>query len=143
MEFDVPQKDILVDIPMTITRGVVSYDLCIARKDRIDARKFWTQSGQGKDEDTKTATLQRLKQISIIAELKTASSATTRKELKNDLLKMCGAVKFLERNGAVEFPDCFLVVFDPEGALPVRGAYSDMKRLWPEGVPEPRILIGP
>ena len=143
-EYDLPNKDISAGIGLKTTGGVVSYDLCIARQDRIDARKFWTRSGHRRDgdEDTTVATLHSLEQISIIAELKTATSATSRKALRDDLLKLCGAMRFLKRNGATEYPTCFLVVFDPQRTLPVEEAWSDVSELWPN-VAHPIRLVGP
>jgi len=39
-EFDVSQKDVVIGTAIRPTRGVVSFDLGIARKKWIDNRKF-------------------------------------------------------------------------------------------------------
>jgi len=142
-EFDVAKKDVVTGTSIRPTRGVVSFDLCIAQKKSIDDRKFWTRTGHGNQDNTKAATLKSLKQLSIIAELKTQTAATNLRGLKIDLLKMCGAVTFMKKQGAVKFPRCYLIVFDPDRTLPVEKAYNAVISQWPKGVHKPRVLIGP
>ena len=142
-EFDVAKKDVVVGTSIKPTRGVVSFDLCVTKKKLIDDRKFWTRTGLGKTDNTKKATLGSLRRMSIIAELKTHSSATTVTGLKNDLLKMCGAMKFIKKHRAVKFPRCYLVVFDPDRTLNVSRALDAVLKQWPDGVHKPKVLVGP
>jgi hypothetical protein len=143
IEFDVPNKDVVIDTPLKTSRGVVSFDLSVAKENRIDARKFWTRYQKRKVDDTTAETVNALQQVCIIAELKTNSTATTRGALRKDLWKLCGAMKFLKRQGATKFPTCYLIVLDPERKLPVEAAKLDVMEHWPDGVPEPRIIVGP
>ena len=49
----------------------------------------------------------------------------------------------MKKQGAVKFPRCYLIVFDPDRTLPVEKAYNAVISQWPKGVNKPRVLIGP
>lgn len=143
-EFNLPVRDLAPESGLAESNGAISFDFAIARSE-IDCRTWKTRTpGWGKGVSTTPQTLESLKEISVLAEMKIAdSTATGTRSLERDLRKLLGAVQFLRRQGIDQLPACYLVVVDRHRKLKPQAALDAVKPDWPDTVPLPTIMIGP
>lgn len=143
-EFNLPVSDLAPESGLAESNGAISFDFAIARSE-IDCRTWKIRTpGWGKGVATTPQTLESLKEITVLAEMKIAdSTATGSRSLERDLRKLLGAVQFLRRQGIDPLPACYLVVVDRRRNLKPQAALDAVKPDWPEGVPLPTIMVGP
>lgn len=145
-ELDVPNRDLRPFGNIRSSNGALGFDFAITRSE-IDLRPWKARTpGWHTGAPTTCQTLERLREVSVLAEMKIAgSTSTTTAALEADLEKLRAAILFMDHHRLELLPACFLVVLDPQGRLDlqVRRAIDSVTPRWPKRFPFPTVLIGP
>lgn len=140
-ELTLPNQDVSRFGGLAATSGAMNFDFAVTRSE-IDLRTWKTRTAGWK---TGTATipktLETLKEVVVLAELKIAeSTSTNHHSLARDIHKLACAVRFLLHHHCTTLPACYFVVLDPRRALDLATAMESTHRSWPKDAPFPKIL---